>query len=125
VPANHTFATCDKVSKPPFFSWRKGIRYPHHIHVCYHCHVPQGKNDALHPTFTKSTASSCEFRDIIAPLTYGLLMHDDHKASLSANFSGLNVTTPSDALAWINSKPMQGHITNLCALFLWYCRQFL
>lgn len=125
VPANHTFSNCSKMPKSDFIEWRRDIRYSKGISVCYHCHVPQGEKDALHPTFTKAAASACEFRDIIAPLVYGLLKHDIHKASLSAQFSDLNTTTPLTALAWINSKPIQGQVTNLCALFIWYCRQFL
>jgi hypothetical protein len=70
-------------------------------------------------------ATLCEFRDVIAPLVYGLLTCADAQTSLQSAFPGINISTPAAALAWINSNVTQGHLSNLSALFLWYCHQYL
>jgi hypothetical protein len=120
------FEFCPNISKDLFISWRKCLRYSNLSEgVCFYCHVPQGPKDALHPKFIRNAATTCEFRDIVAPLVYGLLTHGAHTTTIQAEFPRLNATTPPLALEWINSRPIKGHVTNLSALFLWYCSQYL
>jgi hypothetical protein len=121
---NHTFSICQQRSKSEFFQWRRGIKYAKGIAVCYQCHVPQGKDDVLHPTFTRN-ATECEFRDVVAPVVFGLLKRPDILEQLRKAFPGLDTSTPMSALAWINSKEIEGHLTNLTALFYWFCHQYL
>lgn len=123
--AGHTFGACPRLpNKSDFYAWRKCIRYGHGVAVCYRCHVPQGDNEALHPRFS-TDASQCEFRDVVAPLVFSLLGRSEMRADLQSAFPGLDATTPASALVWINSAATDGHLTNLVALFVWYCRQFV
>lgn len=125
TPANHMFSACGKIDSGKLFSWRKDIRYPQQMkgNICYHCHVPQGDQDALHPTFTRD-ARQCEFRDIIAPVVYALLLQGNQEEPLRKAFPGLDPTSPATALVWINSETVSGHFSNLTALFLWFCQQY-
>ncbi|KAJ3506845.1 hypothetical protein NLJ89_g6639 [Agrocybe chaxingu] len=101
-----------------FFSWRRKLKYntDYHTGICYTCHVPQGKHDALHDTFRRGKLA-CEYPDIIAPAVYASLLQPKERAHLAATF-GQTWNTPSDAVPWLNSKPVEGHASNISALFL-------
>jgi hypothetical protein len=124
TPANHMFAGCKNIDSAKFFSWRKEIRYSSQMKgkVCYHCHVPQGEQDALHPMFSKDD-QQCEFRDIIAPVVFALILHTDEGVALRKAFPTLDPSSLAAALVWINSETVEGHFSNLTALFLWFCQQ--
>ena len=125
TPANHSLSSCATIATPEFYAWRKGIRYASPGTACYHCHIPPGQNKTLHPTFTKDP-TQCEFRDVVAPLVYALLKHVASKASLRSQFPGLDTATPTTALRWINNpETIGGHLTNLTALFMWFCDQYV
>jgi superfamily II DNA helicase RecQ len=102
--------------------FRKAIHYgPHHPRICWFCHVPQYHGE-LHAPFSKDTANVCQFGDIIAPIGY-LVFTSEKLLKAAAQFFGGKWVDKEGLMAWINDKPIQGHESNLAALFLW-CHSF-
>ncbi|KDQ05748.1 hypothetical protein BOTBODRAFT_182260 [Botryobasidium botryosum FD-172 SS1] len=98
--------------------WRLKITYsPYHNKICFKCHVPQS-HDALHPTFAKGI-SSCEFPNLIGPLAFLLYDSAVWRGKAEQHF-GLQWETLTIFINWIKDRPVQGHESNITALFLWY-----
>jgi superfamily II DNA helicase RecQ len=98
--------------------WRDKISYQgFHDSICYMCHVPQ-TDDRLHRTF-ETGGRACDHPDVIAPVAYGIF-HNNQVRVAAEQYFGQRWTDLNWFMRWINSKPAQGHPSNLMALFWWY-----
>jgi hypothetical protein len=82
---------------------RRSIRYHHQQRVCYRCHLPNGYEDQIHPTF-KPNSPDCKYEDLLAPLALALYRHPLKSLHLENQFE---VPLPSlpDFIVWLNSPP--------------------
>jgi superfamily II DNA or RNA helicase len=118
------FQQCSSLRDGPgafqFRKFREGLRYDERRglrRICFFCHVPQGDGDRLHPQF--GNKNTCEYRDLIAPLVFGIFNHPDLRGEMEGYFG--QVFESTDAFVnWLNSSPIAGHKSNLTAVFLWY-----
>ena len=124
----HSITTCGLIRSDQLYesymAWKKGIKYSKPIHgsVCYKCHIPQGDGDALHPTFS-TQAVDCDYRDMLLPLVFAILTQPHLRDRAQTQFPDADLSTLKSAALWFNAKPVLGHVTNLSALFLWYCEK--
>jgi hypothetical protein len=101
--------------------WNNEIRYEEPFsRVCYPCHVPQA-NDTLHKTFVHDQ-SACEYPSILSPLAYGVWYSEKLRPRAQARFA-MAWKDQSEYLKWINGPTVEGHLTNLSAIFLWYAQE--
>lgn len=130
---DHSILTCPTLlnkeeTLDEFMAWKKQIHYRVgvvHPFTCFICHVPQGLDDILHQRFD-GVPEHCVFRDVIAPLVYGILTSTKLSLEAQDRFSFADFSTPMIAINWINSVSIApGYPTNLVALFLWYCSHYL
>jgi hypothetical protein len=109
-----------------FYTWKKKLFYDKKIHkdskICFLCHVPQGENDQIHPTFT-GNVKDCPYPDVIAPVAYAIMGHKDLKIEASKAFPSVKWSDNPSILSWLVGRPVEGHLSNLSALFLWYARR--
>lgn len=110
-----------------YLLWRRSIFYQVgvlHPPICYLCHQPQGTEGVLHPPFD-GNPEHCRFRDMVAPLVYGVLTKPTLRMDAQIYFPSADLSTPMTAIDWINGMPISGNPSNLIALFMWYCRNHL
>jgi hypothetical protein len=126
----HSILTCPTLSNVSgsaltYLAWRDLIHYRVgvlHPPICYLCHVPQGREIILHHRFD-GDPTRCVFRDLVAPLAYGIITSPDLRSQAQEHFSSTNLSNPIVAMDWINSgMVVPGYPSNLIALFMWYCR---
>ena len=123
--AHHSILKCPTLKNSThaavgnYLDWRGQLKYNerHHDKVCWFCHIPQC-HEQLHPPF-QPNATDCEYEDIIAPIGYALY------SSLALRLlmqERMHTTWDTVAvyIKWLNGPPVQGHETNLSALFLDY-----
>jgi superfamily II DNA helicase RecQ len=108
----------DGKGEEKYVLWRDKIKYQgFHSSICYRCHVPQ-IDDRLHSTFMKGGAA-CHHPDVIAPVAYAIFRNHGMRKAAEGYFSQ-RWTDLNQFMKWINSKPVQGHESNLTALTWWY-----
>lgn len=124
----HELTTCPamrgKNHMSEFGTMISSMRYPKVAkelkRVCFYCHVPQ-LNDMIHPTFVaQDRGQSCQFKDRLIGLMYGLWRNDGHRYMLQEYIgrSWPNVTTFGK---WLVEKPEGEHRTNIVKVFVWWC----
>ena len=91
------------------------------MQICYRCHVPQ-LNDELHGTFT-GTGKECKFKDVIAPVIFGVYEAGDLRVEASTAF-GQGFTSRQVYLNWLLGEPVRGHRSNLVGVFLWFANRW-
>jgi len=122
--SQHMFSTCQNFNKnvkngfPTFYDFSRSIRYNHHQRVCYRCHLPNGYEDRIHPTF-KPNSPDCKYEDLLAPLAFAIYRHPVKSLHLENHFE-LSLPSLRHFTAWLNEPPIPGHKSNLTAVFLWY-----
>lgn len=102
-----------------FLSFCRKLKYDpnHHEKICYHCHIPQS-NDRLHPTFHQDR-NTCEYPDTVSGVGFAILRDGDLREE-AGDYYKVRWETESDFTDWLASSPVEGHKTNLTALFLWF-----
>lgn len=100
-----------------FRKFRQALRYNPKSRICYFCHVPQGDGDRLHPQF--GNRDSCQYPDLIAPLVFGIFIDLELRREMEVFFDKTFESTDS-FVTWLNDLPVDGHRSNLTAVFLWY-----
>ncbi|KDR73827.1 hypothetical protein GALMADRAFT_212084 [Galerina marginata CBS 339.88] len=123
-PSQHEIIKCNTLKTlalySPFLDWKKKIKYKGYG-FCWFCHVPNvssnGTLDALHPS------TRCDYKDIIAPVAFYVLSNNEMRNQAADHF-GVALLSYDHALLWINSPPVEGHLSNLTALFLWFADVF-
>jgi hypothetical protein len=103
-----------------YIVWLNEIHYDLLTHVCYRCHVPQASK-SLHKTFVPDD-SACEYPGIVAPLGYGVWHSEKLRTRAQARF-GVVWKDAAEYLNWMNGPIIDGHLSNLSAIFLWYAQE--
>jgi hypothetical protein len=102
-----------------YFDFKARLRYgPKHGPVCYYCHVPPCK-DRLHKPFVRGSTQACEYLDIVVPVVYAVL-HTPKWLEEAAKEFGSTFSVQEDVVAWLMGAPVEGHSSNLIAMFLWH-----
>lgn len=119
----HDLPTCPTLATvstfEDFVAWRSDIYYrvgTVHPPTCFLCHVPRG----IHSRFD-GDPSNCEYRDMIAPLVYGILTSPVMRHAAQRRFRSADLSSPASAMRWINGVPIR-FPSNLIAITIWFCR---
>ena len=122
----HTISDCPTLANhipgftvAAYIVWRQQIRYSSQYHgfICYFCHV--SLSPCLHYHFS-CRPEDCHYRDLIASTVYGILADPETHVRVQNKFPTAGLSSPANAIQWINVEPLPGHCSNLTALFLWY-----
>jgi hypothetical protein len=87
--------------------------------ICFLCHVPQ-IDPRLHE-INKKGVKSCRHPDVIGPTAFGIFLREDLKEKAEEHF-GVTWSSFKGFAEWLSARPVQGHKSNITAIFLWYCK---
>jgi hypothetical protein len=100
-------------------TWKGNIRYgPKYPHKsCWFCHIPL--LDELHIEF--GSPELCKYPDIVAPVAFAIFQRQQCRVEAERHFK---IQWPSITIftKWLISPPFENELTNISALFCWYCR---
>lgn len=122
----HNIIQCPsmKPSLGHYIDWRKTIKYNLGIHgkICWICHIPQC-HDQLHKTFGSNGNRTCDYPDLLLPLIYYIFKNIDKLQDIVELDNQLWSNWDSYT-KWLIGPPILNKCTNLCVLFLWFCKKY-